>query len=276
MRRLDNITDEQIAAAQLRLVIDDKLGRDTPEVLRRIAAMSPTEIDDVPAPVFTGPHSSLLDALGVPLSSELLTRALTHRSYTEETGEHLSNDRLEFLGDAMLGAVVTDHLYRTNPDVSERGLAKLRAGVVNMNALAEVARGLGTDGLGPHLLMGEHEEASGGRDKSSVLADALEALVGAVYVEHGIDATSAVVHRLFDPRMAEVSAGGGLVDWKTRLYELTDTMDLSPPEYLVDSGDREYTATVMVAGRSYGPEIGRTKREAEQNAAKTAYRELSP
>ncbi|RSM86411.1 ribonuclease III [Kibdelosporangium aridum] len=218
----------------------------------------------------------MLDALGVPLSSELLTRALTHRSYTEETGEHLSNDRLEFLGDAMLGAVVTDHLYRTNPDVSERGLAKLRAGVVNMNALAEVARGLGTDGLGPHLLMGEHEEASGGRDKSSVLADALEALVGAVYVEHGIDATSAVVHRLFDPRMAEVSAGGGLVDWKTRLYELTDTMDLSPPEYLVDSGDREYTATVMVAGRSYGPEIGRTKREAEQNAAKTAYRELSP
>src|SRR5690606_24613023 len=135
-------------------------------------------------------------SVGIEVAPDILTRALTHRSYAYENGGLPTNERLEFLGDSVLGLVVTDTLYRTHPDLPEGQLAKLRAAVVNMRALADVARSLG---IGRYVRLGRGEEATGGRDKSSILADTLEALIGAVYLDRGLDEASALVHRLFDP-----------------------------------------------------------------------------
>ncbi|KAA2253590.1 ribonuclease III [Solihabitans fulvus] len=223
-------------------------------------------------------RDSLLEALGVQMDAELLVLALTHRSYAYENGGLPPNERLEFLGDAVLGLVVTDHLYTTHPDLPEGQLAKLRASVVNMHALAGVARVLGAGGLGAHLLLGRGEELTGGRDKDSILADGLEAMLGAVYLAHGIDTARQVIHRLFDPLLAEAPLRGAGLDWKTSLQELTATAGLGVPEYRVeDQGPdhrKEFTATVLVAGRGYGSGDGRTKKEAEQKAAEAAYRVL--
>src|SRR5436305_11083365 len=160
----------------------------------------------------TQPRQVLLDALGVDMPEELLSLALTHRSYAYEHGGLPTNERLEFLGDAVLGLVVTTALFHAHPDLPEGQLAKLRASVVNMRALAEVARGLGPYGLGPYLLLGKGEETTGGRDKASILADTLEALIGAIYLEHGLDVATEVIHRLSDPLMAERGGRGPALD----------------------------------------------------------------
>jgi ribonuclease-3 len=224
-------------------------------------------------------HGSLLKALDVDLDAELLTLALTHRSYAYENGGLPPNERLEFLGDAVLGLVVTDHLYRTHPDLAEGQLAKLRASVVNMHALAGVARGLGDGGLGAHLLLGKGEELTGGRDKASILADGMEAVIGAVYLQHGIDTARKLVHRLFDALLAEAPLRGAGLDWKTSLQELTASAGLGVPEYRVqESGPdhrKEFSATVVVNGEEYGTGDGRTKKEAEQKAAEVAWRTLN-
>lgn len=222
---------------------------------------------------------SLLAALGVRIEAELLTLALTHRSYAYENGGLPPNERLEFLGDAVLGLVVTDHLYRTHPDLPEGQLAKLRASVVNMHALAGVARSLGEGGLGAHLLLGKGEELTGGRDKASILADGMEAVIGAVYLQHGIDSARDLVHRLFDGLLAEAPLRGAGLDWKTSLQELTASAGLGVPEYRVQEAGpdhrKEFTATAMVAGEERGTGDGRTKKEAEQKAAEIAWRTLS-
>jgi ribonuclease-3 len=221
----------------------------------------------------------LEEALGVSLDPELLTRALTHRSYAYENGGLPTNERLEFLGDSVLGLVVTTALFHNHPDLPEGQLAKLRASVVNMRALADVARGLGAEGLGPYLLLGKGEEATGGRDKASILADTLEALLGAVYLQYGLDTAAAVIHRLFDPLMAESAHRGAALDWKTSLQELTASSGLGVPEYRIDEAGpdhaKTFTAWVVVAGRRYGGAEGRTKKEAEQRAAEAAWRTLS-
>ncbi|MPY99060.1 MAG: ribonuclease III [Actinophytocola sp.] len=221
----------------------------------------------------------LMRALGVELRDELLTLALTHRSYAYENGGLPPNERLEFLGDAVLGLVVTDHLYNEHPDLPEGQLAKLRASVVNMHALAGVARGLGDGGLGAHLLLGKGEEMTGGRDKASILADGLEAMIGAVYLEHGIDVARQLVHRLFGDLLAEAPLRGAGLDWKTSLQELTAAASLGVPEYkVVDTGpdhQKEFTATVIVNDDERGSGSGTTKKEAEQNAAEMAWRSLS-
>ena len=126
-------------------------------------------------------RAALLKALGVDLPDELLTMALTHRSYSYENGGLPTNERLEFLGDAVLGLTVTEELYHRHPDRSEGDLAKLRASIVNTQALADVGRGLSDGGLGVHLLLGKGEETSGGAHKSSILADGVESLLGAIY-----------------------------------------------------------------------------------------------
>ncbi|HEV2783194.1 MAG TPA: ribonuclease III [Actinophytocola sp.] len=224
-------------------------------------------------------HGSLLQALDVDLDAELLTLALTHRSYAYENGGLPPNERLEFLGDAVLGLVVTDHLYRTHPELPEGQLAKLRASVVNMHALAGVARGLGEGGLGAHLLLGKGEELTGGRDKASILADGMEAVIGAVYLQHGIGPARELVHRLFDDLLAEAPRRGAGLDWKTSLQELTASNGLGVPEYRVaEAGPdhrKEFTATVVVGGEELGTGDGRTKKEAEQKAAEGAWRTLS-
>jgi ribonuclease-3 len=206
----------------------------------------------------------------------LLERALTHRSFAYENGGLPTNERLEFLGDSVLGLVITDALYRRHPNEAEGQLAKLRASVVNMKALADVARGLH---LGPHLRLGRGEEATGGRDKSSILADTLEALIGAVYLDCGIDQTRELLHRLFDPLLLGAVALGAGLDWKTSLQELTASGTLGVPEYLVqESGPdhaKTFRAVVRVAGRDYGAGEGRSKKEAEQQAAEAAWRAIS-
>ena len=222
--------------------------------------------------------SSLEGALGVQLGTELLGRALTHRSFAYENGGLPTNERLEFLGDAVLGLVVTDALFTGHPDLPEGQLAKLRASVVNMRALADVARRLGPDGLGAYVRLGRGEEVTGGRDKASILADTLEALLGAVYVEHGLAVADEVVHKLFDPVLADAAQRGAGLDWKTSLQELTASLSLGVPEYgVTEEGPdhaKSFTAVARVGGESFGSGAGRSKKEAEQKAAEAAWTAL--
>ncbi|WBB98489.1 MULTISPECIES: ribonuclease III [unclassified Solwaraspora] len=225
------------------------------------------------------PVAHLEAAFGVAFEPDLLERALTHRSYAYENGGLPTNERLEFLGDSVLGVVITSALFHSHPDLPEGQLAKLRASVVNMRALAEVARALGPQGLGPYLLLGKGEESTGGRDKASILADTLEALLGAIYLQYGLDTASIVIRRLFDPLMADSASRGAGLDWKTSLQELTATLGLGVPEYRIDDAGpdhaKTFTAWVVVAGQRYGGAEGRSKKEAEQRAAEAAWRTLS-
>src|SRR5512132_1773168 len=217
------------------------------------------------------PVTHLEEAFGVPFEPGLLERALTHRSYAYEHGGLPTNERLEFLGDAVLGVVITTALFNGHPDLPEGQLAKLRASVVNMRALADVARQLGPTGLGTYVRLGRGEEVTGGRDKASILADTLEALLGAVYVEHGLAVADTVVHKLFDPVLADAAQRGAGLDWKTSLQELTATLSLGVPEYSVSEEGpdhaKSFTAVARVGGESFGTGAGRSKKEAEQKAA---------
>lgn len=205
----------------------------------------------------------------------LLERALTHRSYAYEQGGLPTNERLEFLGDSVLGLVVTEHLFNTYPDLSEGQLAKLRAAVVNSRALADVARGLD---LGAAVHLGRGEESTGGRNKSSILADTMEAVIGAVFCEHGIDVARDFVHHLFDELMADVATRGAGLDWKTSLQELTSLANLGVPVYQIDESGPDHAKTfeamVVIDHKSHGPGSGRNKKEAEQKAAALAFAAL--
>jgi ribonuclease-3 len=227
-------------------------------------------------PVPPADPEELLTVLGVLVSARTLKQALTHRSYAYEHGNLPTNERLEFLGDSVLGLVVTDRLYRGHPDLSEGQLAKRRASVVQMGALAGVARQLN---LGAYIRLGRGEEGTGGRDKSSILADTLEAVIGAVYVDQGLPAATELVHRLFDPLIARSAALGAGLDWKTSLQELTAARSLGVPEYLVDEAgpdhQKQFSAVVKVGGRSMGAGSGRSKKAAEQEAAEAAWRRLT-
>ena len=229
----------------------------------------------VPDTAKAGP-AELQDALGVPLAADLLERALTHRSFAYENGGLPTNERLEFLGDSVLGLIVTDTLFREYPDLPEGQLAKLRAAVVNMRALAGVARGLQ---LGSYIRLGKGEEGTGGRDKSSILADTLEAVLGAVYLDRGLGEADALVHRLFDPVIARSARLGAGLDWKTSLQELTAAEILGVPEYHVEESgpdhQKSFRASVRIAGRTYGEGGGRSKKEAEQQAAEAAWTSIT-
>ncbi|HEY8043237.1 MAG TPA: ribonuclease III [Streptosporangiaceae bacterium] len=218
----------------------------------------------------------MLRAIDTGLSPGLLERALTHRSYAYENGGLPTNERLEFLGDAVLGLIVTDTLFRKYPDLPEGQLAKLRAAVVQMRALAEVARSLR---LGSYVRLGRGEEGTGGRDKSSILADTLEALIGAVYNECGLPAANNLVHQLFDPVIDRSAGLGAGLDWKTSLQELTASGFLGVPEYHVEESGPDhqkfFRASVRVGGRTYGSGSGRSKKEAEQQAAEAAWKAIS-
>ena len=220
--------------------------------------------------------AELPSALGVPLGDELLERALTHRSYAYENGGLPTNERLEFLGDSVLGVVVTDTLFRGYPNLPEGQLAKLRAAVVNMAALAEVARGLD---LGAYVRLGRGEEGTGGRDKASILADTLEAVIGAVYIDCGLESASGLLHRLFDPVIERSARLGAGLDWKTSLQELTAAQLLGVPEYQVaESGpdhQKSFRAVVKVGGDVLGAGEGRSKKAAEQQAAEAAWMAIS-
>ena len=226
----------------------------------------------------TDSHAALLEALGVALPAELLTIALTHRSYSYENGGLPTNERLEFLGDAVLGLTITEELYHRHPDRAEGDLAKLRASIVNTQALADVGRGLTAEGLGAHLFLGKGEENSGGADKSSILADGVESLLGAIYLEHGLTVVREVILRLFGELLDTAPTLGAGLDWKSSLQELTAARGLGAPAYVVTSTgpdhDKEFSATVVIGEAEYGHGVGRTKKEAELKAAASAYRTL--
>ena len=221
-------------------------------------------------------YASLTESLGISVDEDLLQLALTHRSFAYEAGGLPTNERLEFLGDSVLGLVVTQELYTQFPDLDESRLSPLRSGVVNMRALAQIARELG---LGEHLRIGRGEESTGGRDKNSILADSLEALVGAIYIEHGFTETSRIILNWVQPTIALAHSQGIGLDGKTALQELSAALGLTPPEYeITESGpdhNKEFTAAAMVSGEKFAVGEGKSKREAEQIAARLAYEVLN-
>ncbi len=206
----------------------------------------------------------------------LLAQATVHRSWSSEHAADPSNERLEFLGDAVLGLVVTNHAYRRFPSFTEGELAKIRAGVVNAVTLAEVATELS---LGVALRVGRGEEQTGGRDKPSILADALEAIIGAVYLDGGMEPVSELVLRLLGDRIDRASTVPGRDDFKTRLQELAARGFDAVPRYDVTSDGpdhaKSFRATVSVGGIVRGRGQGRSKKEAEQDAARLACASLA-
>jgi len=217
-------------------------------------------------------YDQLLKQLGVELSPQLLELAFTHRSFAYETGITTTNERLEFLGDAVLGLVVTEELYLKYPDLDESRLSPLRSGIVNMRALADIARSLE---LGKYIRLGKGEEVTNGRDKNSLLADALEALIGAIYLECGFSQSAEVIRVLIRETLDSAMAKGAGLDGKTALQELVAAIGKGVPEYqITETGpdhDKSFTASALVAGEVIAEGSGKSKREAEQSAARAAF-----
>ncbi|MDR1441482.1 MAG: ribonuclease III [Bifidobacteriaceae bacterium] len=228
-----------------------------------------------PAAITPRAAKQLLDGLGVTIDPELLVLALTHRSFAHEAGGIPTNERLEFLGDSVLGLVVTEHLYRFHPGLPEGELAKMRAASVSQRALAVVAREIG---IGSYVLLGRGETTTGGAGKDSILSDTLEALLGAVYLCHGLDIAAGVILRLLGPTLARAASLGVALDWKTSLQELVATLGMSPVEYRSEGTGpdhaRVFEAKVLVDGEQRGWGEGTSKKLAEQRAAEDAYQRL--
>lgn len=221
---------------------------------------------------FEPDFNQLQEHIGVVVDLELLRLAVTHRSYAYENGNLPTNERLEFLGDSVLGVVVTEALYRTYPDHPEGMLAKLRSAVVNATALANLAR---TIDLGAFLLLGKGEETTNGRDKDSILADTFEAIIGATYLSAGMPAAARFIHQMLDPVIANAATLGAGLDWKTSLQELTSELGLGVPLYVVEESGpdhaKEFKAQVKLGERLLGSGEGRSKKQAEQQAASSAF-----
>jgi ribonuclease-3 len=227
-----------------------------------------------------GVNLEALDALEIAVAHrfndrEVLLRALAHRSWCAEHGDPDSNERLEFLGDSVLGLVVSHYVFEHFPHLPEGQLSEVRAGVVNARVLAEVAAELS---LGDCLLLGKGEDGAGGRAKQSILADALEALIAAIFLDAGFEQARDFVLANLGDRIAEAAAGPGGRDYKTRLQELTAQKSLGRPRYVVTSEGpdhaKHFYATVMVADEAFGEGEGRSKKQAEQAAAWVAYSRL--
>lgn len=221
-------------------------------------------------------HAPLLEKLGVELPEESLKLALTHRSFANENGMLTNNERLEFLGDAVLGMCVAEELYRRFPDRAEQDISKMRAGVVNMYALADLARSIG---LGEHILLGRGEKATGGADKHSILADTTEALLGAIYLQHGFEVARETVLRLFNQMIDDAPTESRGRDWKTLLQERLAAKQLPAAEYTVRTTGPDHDLTfyvdVLVDGVVKGSGTGATKKEAEMHAAHQAHTALA-
>jgi len=218
----------------------------------------------------------LTTALGEPVPDDVLVLALTHRSFSYENGQLPTNERLEFLGDAVLGLVVTEYLYRTYPGETEGFLAKVRAAVVNAAALADVARSLG---LGAYIYVGRGEESTGGRDKTSILADTLEAVLGAIYLSLGPARARAFIEAHFIPLVHESAEMGAGLDWKTSLQEVAAEHGRGSPDYRVTwtgpEHAKHFSAEVWLDQECVGTGEGSSKKIAEQRAAAHAYESLT-
>ena len=225
--------------------------------------------------VLPGGKRALVQRLGVVIDPGLLTLALTHRSYAYENGGTPHNERLEFLGDSILGQAVTVMLFTRHPELDEGSLAKRRASLVSTVALAEAARHID---LGRHVLLGRGEEQTGGRDKDSILADTTEAIIGATYLSAGAEAATDLVLRLMEPLLGDPERYGAAMDPKTSLQELAARRQESPPAYSVQAAgpdhNRIFTATVRV-GATAAQGVGSSKKSAEMAAALAAWRDIT-
>lgn len=224
------------------------------------------------------PNSAeLLKRLGVDIDAGTLRLALTHRSFAYENGGIPTNERLEFLGDSVLGLSVTDALYRDNPGLAEGELAKRRSAVVSTRALAGVARELG---VGEFILLGQGELLTDGKNKASILADTMEALFGAAYICNDIETARQMVMRLVGPLLADAGNFGAATDWKTNIQEHAANRQLGPVRYEVTGQGpdhaRTYQALLWIGGTSYQSGRGHSKKEAEQDAAANSWREIHP
>lgn len=223
----------------------------------------------------TSDGAELLQRLGLDLDPELFILALTHRSFAHEAGGIPTNERLEFLGDSVLGIVATEYLYRTFPEKPEGDLAKIRAASVSQTALAEIARSLD---LGPYVLLGKGELGAGGQDKDSILADTLEAIFGATYLTHGLEPTRKLIEKLLVETMRDSSELGVRSDYKTGVQELAAALSLDAPSYEVEGEgpdhDRYYRARLLIQDAVWGHGEGTSKKRAEQQAAREAYHAL--
>jgi len=224
------------------------------------------------------PLSDIQQRIAYPFKNpELLERALTHKSYANENRVPYHNERMEFLGDAVLNLVVSEYLMKTCPDSTEGDLSRLRAAVVSEPALAMIAREIG---LGAYLLLGRGEEQTGGRDKDSLLANCLEALIASIYIDAGKGASEAFVLRFFEEAIRKTCTAGGTFDYKTELQELCQERLKQLPEYRVVSEtgpdhQKQFEVDVIIKGEVYGSGIGKNKKEAEQRAAKETLEKLS-
>ncbi|MDO5634676.1 MAG: ribonuclease III [Micrococcus sp.] len=209
------------------------------------------------------------------ITSETLERALTHRSFSYENGNVPTNERLEFLGDAILGFVVADHLFGAYPDLAEGDLARRRASVVSTRALAHVARELG---VGQYIRLGAGERATGGADKDSILADTFEALLGSVYVDHGSVAAAGLVHRHIIPLLADERVAREGTDFKTIVAEAASRHDLGEVRYdIVGQGPAHaprFEATLWVGQRAYRSAVASSKKQAERDAAAASWPDM--
>jgi ribonuclease III len=220
--------------------------------------------------------AALIATLGGQVDHAMIDLAVTHRSYAYENGGLPTNERMEFLGDAVLGVVITEELYRRHPDLAEGQLAKHRAAIVNARALAVVGRSIE---LGRFIKLGRGEQASGGREKASIVADAVEAVIGAYYLDRGTEPTRALVLKLFAQALDDAANLGAGLDWKTSLQELAAERSLGTPEYVVDESgpdhQKTFVARVILSDVAVGEGCGNSKKEAEQLAAGQAWTTLS-
>ncbi|ALD63767.1 ribonuclease III [Glutamicibacter soli] len=219
----------------------------------------------------------LMKRLGIDIDSETLRLALTHRSYSYENGGIPTNERVEFLGDSILGFSVAEYLYKKYPDLPEGDLAKRRAAIVSTRALAIIARDLG---VGEHIFLGRGEAQSNGANKASILADTMEALIGATYLDQGMDAARALVLRFVTPLLEDVRLLGAATDWKTVIQEEVAAKKLGEMRYQVTGSGpdhaRTYEATLVISDEPYGSGHGPSKKEAEQEAARNSWLQLHP
>lgn len=218
-----------------------------------------------------------MERLGIDIDSETFRLALTHRSYSYENGGIPTNERLEFLGDSILGFSVAEYLYQTYPDLPEGDLAKRRAAIVSTRALAIIARDLG---VGEHILLGRGEAQSNGANKASILADTMEALIGATYLVQGMDAARGLVLRFVTPLLEDIRLLGAATDWKTVIQEEVAAKKLGDMHYQVTGSGpdhaRTYEATLVISDEFYGSGHGPSKKEAEQEAARNSWLMLHP
>ena len=237
----------------------------------------------VPSPSNTSdpsnnPSSVLLASLGTTISPDLLIQALTHRSFSHEHPGTPNYERLEFLGDAVLELVATESLYAAHPDMNEGQLANMRAKAVSEWALARIAKDVLH--VGPYILLGIGEAESGGAGKSSILCDIVESLIGATFVEHGIEGARTVVHHLIDDTLDEVAHEGPALDWKTSLTVKAHGMGLDDPTFHMSVEGPEYAqvftarAVLESTGEELGMGKGSSKRKAQLAAAEAAWKTL--